>query len=90
MFASIRGAGSFAPQARRETLRMNSQLAVDPGIQGQSLEPDARFQSYLRERSGDAKGYYRGRAGKQRLTFSRPMTDDMVPSASLSSVEKLP
>jgi hypothetical protein len=27
---------------------------------------------------------------KQRLSFARPMTDDMVPSASLSRVEKLP
>ena len=27
---------------------------------------------------------------KQRFCFARPITDDMVPSASLSSVEKLP
>jgi hypothetical protein len=69
---------------------MNSQMAVDPGIQGQKLERDAWFQSYLRKRSGDTKGITAVEREKQRLSFARPMTDDMVPSASLSSAEKLP
>jgi hypothetical protein len=41
---------------------MNSQKAVDAGIQEQWHGSDAWFQSYLRERSGDAKRYFRGRA----------------------------
>ena len=69
---------------------MNSQMAVDPGIQGQKLERDAWLQSYLRKRSGDTKGITAVEREIQRLSFARPMTDDMVPSASLSSAEKLP
>jgi hypothetical protein len=69
---------------------MNSQMAVDPGIQGQKLERDAWLQSYLRKRSGDTKGITAVEREIQRLSFVRPMTDDMVPSASLSSAEKLP
>jgi hypothetical protein len=46
---------------------MNLQKAIGPSIQGQWHGSDAWFRSYLRERSGDAKGYYRGRAGEAAL-----------------------
>jgi hypothetical protein len=90
MVAFIRGATSSAPLGRQETLRMNSQKAIGPSIQGQWHGSDAWFQSYLRERSGDTKGITAVEREIQRLSFVRPMTDDMVPSASLSSAEKLP